>query len=207
MKNTTFFNLFGVLLLSSLFFISGCGTDVKKARKDAALLNSFETLQSELSIGDFNLDTNGYVSLEQIKKYASQGKYSAKAVFSVPVDFLTTTQAAKAKTWLSSLSMGINTLTKLKTTDWQYYKKFAIDIFVADPTAPDIFIKLVDMYGNEYLTQRALKNGRNKLEIVLEDVKNSRVNISSITSFSIYMDTINQPKDIVLYLDNIKLVL
>ena len=111
MKNTTFFNLFGVLLLSSLFFISGCGTDVKKARKDAALLNSFETLQSELSIGDFNLDTNGYVSLEQIKKYASQGKYSAKAVFSVPVDFLTTTQAAKAKTWLSSLSMGINTLT------------------------------------------------------------------------------------------------
>jgi hypothetical protein len=103
--------------------------------------------------------------------------------------------------------MGINTLTKLKNTEWQYYKKFAVDIFVTDQQAPDVFLKIVDMYGNEYLTQRQLKNGRNKLEVVLEDVKVSRVDTSAITSFSIYMDTATQPKDVVIYLDNIRLVL
>lgn len=207
MKNTISTRLFCVLTLASLLFMTGCGPDVKKMRKDAALLNSFEVLPSELAIGDYDLDTNGYVKLEQIKKYASQGKFSAKAVFSVPVDFLTTTQAAKAKTWVSSITMGINTLTKLKNTEWQYYKKFAVDIFVTDPQAPDVFLKIVDMYGNEYLTQRQLKNGRNKLEVVLEDVKVSRVDTSAITSFSIYMDTATQPKDVVIYLDNIRLVL
>jgi hypothetical protein len=187
--------------------MSGCGPDLKKERKAAGLINSFEVLPSELSIGDYDLETNGYVKLEQIKKYSSQGKFSAKATFSVPVDFLTTTQAARVDTWISAVTMGINTLTKLKVTEWQYYKKFAVDIYVADQTAPDVFIKLVDMSGNEYLTQRPLKNGRNKLEIVLDDVKNSRVNTSAITSFSIYMDTKTQPKDVVLYLDNIRLVL
>ncbi len=207
MKNTVSTRLFCVLILCSLPFIAGCGPDVKAMRKAAALINSFETLPSELSIGDFDLDTNGYVNLEQIKKYSSQGKFSAKATFSVPVDFLTTTQAARAKTWIASVTMGINTLSKLKNTTWQYYKKFAVDIYVADQTSPDVFIKIVDMSGNEYLTQRPLKNGRNKLEIVLDDVKNTRVNTSAITSFSIYMDTVAQPKDVVLYLDNIRLVL
>ncbi len=208
MKNTIITRLFCALILSSLLFLTaGCGPDVKAERKAAALINSFETLPSELSIGDFDLDTNGYVNLEQFKKYASQGKYSCKATFSVPVDFLTTTQAARAKEWKSSITMGINTLSKLKNTTWNFYKKFAVDVYVADQTSPDIFIKIVDMSGNEYLAQRPLKNGRNKLEIVLDDVKTARVDTSAITSFSIYMDTVKQPKDIVLYLDNIRLVL
>ena len=207
MKNTIFTRLFCVLALISLLVFTGCGPDVKKMRKAASLINSFEVLPSELSIGDFDLDTNGYVNLEQMKKYASQGKFSAKATFSVPADFLTTTQAAKAKTWISAVTMGINTLSKLKNTEWNWYKKFGVDVYVLEQSAPDVFIKIVDMYGNEYLTQRQLKNGRNKLEVVLEEVKATRVNTSAITSFSIYMDTAGQPKDITVYLDNIRLVL
>ena len=207
MKNTIFTRLFCVLALISLLVFTGCGPDVKAIRKAAALINSFEVLPSELSIGDFDLDTNGYVNLEQMKKYASQGKFSAKATFSIPADFLTTTQAAKAKTWISAVTMGINTLSRLKNTGWNWYKKFAVDIYVLENTAPDVFIKITDMSGNEYLTQRQLKNGRNKLEVVLEEVKAARVNTSAITSFSIYMDTAGQAKDITVYLDNIRLVL
>jgi hypothetical protein len=207
LKNTIFTRLFCVLALISLLVFSGCGPDVKKQRKAAALINSFETLPSELSIGDFDLDTNGYVQLEQIKKYASQGKFSAKATFSVPVDFLTTTQAAKAKTWISAVTMGINTLSALKNTEWNWYKKFAVDVYVLEQSAPDVFIKIVDQYGNQYLAQRQLKNGRNKLEVVLEEVKAARLNLNAITSFSIYMDTIGQAKDVTVYLDNIRLVL
>ena len=196
-----------LLLISSLLFITGCGPDIKAQRKAAGLINSFETTASDSAIGDFELETNGYVSLEQIKKYSSQGKFSAKATFSVPVDFLTTTQAAKADKWIDSVTMSINTLTPLKVTDWSVYKKFDIDVYLADPQAPDLNIKLIDSHGNEYTTPRPVKNGRNKLEIVLDDVKTARIDTTSITSFSISMDTKGQPKDIILYLDNIRLAL
>jgi hypothetical protein len=197
-----------MLLFSSLLFITGCGPDVKAQRKAAGLLNSFETTASDSAIGDFELETNGYVSLEQIKKYSSQGKFSAKATFSVPVDFLTTTQAARSKdSWVDSVTMGINTLTPLKVTDWSVYKKFDIDVYVADPQAPDLTITLVDAHGNQYTASRPLKNGRNKLELLVDDVKTARVDVAAITSFSLSMDTKNQPKDVVIYLDNIRLAL
>ena len=195
------------LLLTSLLFITGCGPDIKAQRKAAGLINSFETTASDAAIGDFELETNGYVNLEQIKKYSSQGKYSAKATFSIPADFLTTTQAARADKWIDSVTMSINTLTPLKVTDWSVYKKFDIDVYLADPQSPDLNIRLVDSHGNQYDTSRPIKNGRNKLEIVLEDVKTARIDTAAITSFSMSMDTKGQTKDVVLYLDNIRLAL
>jgi hypothetical protein len=101
--------------------------------------------------------------------------------------------------------MSINTLTPLKVTDWTGYKKFAFDVYVADQTVPGISIKLVDASGKEYTAQSQLKNGRNKIEILLEDVKIARLDLSAITSFSISMDTRGQAKDVILYIDYIRL--
>jgi hypothetical protein len=183
---------------------AGCG-NTKSKKKPLVIINSFETVASEVSIGDYSIETNGYVNLEPMKKYATKGKFSAKAIFSVPVDFLTTTEAAKTTAWVSSITMSINTLTPLKVTDWTGYKKFAFDVYVADQTVPGISIKLVDASGKEYTAQSQLKNGRNKIEILLEDVKIARLDLSAITSFSISMDTRGQAKDVILYIDYIRL--
>ncbi len=204
MKDSRVLKVFTVIILSFLLLLTGCG-NAKSKKKPLEVINSFETVASEISIGDFEIETNGYVNLEQMKKYATKGKFSAKAVFSVPVDFLTTTQAARVTTWISSMTMSISTLTPLRTIDWTGYKKFAFDVYVADQTSPDIFIKLVDASGKEYLAQRPMKNGRNKVEILLEDVKTARIDLTNMTSFSIYMDTKGQPKDITLYIDYIRL--
>jgi hypothetical protein len=200
----TALKVFCVIILSFIIILTGCG-NTKSKRKPLEVINSFETTASDVSIGDYDVETNGYVNLEQMKKYATKGKFSAKATFSVPVDFLSTTQAAKTTTWISSMTMSIKSLTPLKVTDWTGYKKFALDVYVPDQVVPDLFIKIVDASGKEYLAQRPLKNGRNKIEVLLDEVYTARLDLTNITSFSLYMDTKGQPKDIILYIDYIRL--
>jgi hypothetical protein len=201
--------LIKVLTISfcTVILFAGCGAKPnKKAElKKQGLLCSFEIMPSETAIGEFDWETNGYVKLEQFKKYASNGKYTAQAVFSVPADFLTTTKAAKVTTWISAMSMSISTLTKLKVTNWSEYKKFCVDVYVPDNTSRDFFIKLLDANGKEYITKRTLINGRNKLEILLQEVKDTRIDTASILSFSLYLDNKGVDKDVTLFIDNVRL--
>lgn len=186
---------------------TGCGAKPNKKAmlKQQGLLCSFEVVPSEIAIGDFDWETNGYVKLEQFKKYASNGKYTAQATFSVPADFMTTTKAAKVKSWISGMSMSINTLTKLKVTNWSEYKKFGVDVYVPDNTQRDLYIKFLDANGKEFVTMRQIKNGRNKLEVVIQEVKDARVDTTSILSLSLYLDNKGVEKDVTLFIDNVRL--
>jgi hypothetical protein len=200
-------NLVLILVLFSLIFVGCAAKKTKKALlKEKGLLCSFETVPSEISIGDFDWETNGYVKLEQFKKYATNGKHSCQAIFSVPADFLTTTNAAKVTEWIAPMTLSISTLTKLKVTDWSEYKKFAVDIYVPDDKERNFFIKFVDNFGNEYVTAKQIKNGRNKLEVALDEVKTARINTKSIVILSLYLNTVKEEKDIILYIDNVRLV-
>ncbi len=195
-----------LIFLTLIFFISSCIFAAPKLRKIEGLINSFETLASDKEIGDFELETNGYIKLEQFKKYAGKGKFSCQATFSIPTDFMTTTEVAKVDSWIAAITMSINTLTKLKITDWSIYKKFAVDVYVPDNTSRDFYIKIVDATGKEFIALRPIKAGRNKLEVLLEEVKNARIDLSNIVSFSLYLDTKNEQKDVVLYIDYIRLI-
>ena len=207
MKRYTIFETLVVIFI--LFFLISTGCAAKKTTKallkEKGLLCSFEVTPSETAIGDFDWETNGYVKLEQFKKYATNGKHSAQAIFSIPADFLSTTQAAKVTQWIAGITLSISTLTKLKVTDWSKYKKFGVDIYVPDNKDRDFFIKLIDNYGKEYITTKQIKNGRNKLEIVLDEVKSARINTESIVTLSLYLDTKNEEKDVTLYIDNVRL--
>jgi hypothetical protein len=198
-----------VLILSAftILLFPGCGAQPNKKAllKQQGLLCSFETVPSETAIGDFDWETNGYVKLEQFKKYASNGKYTAQAVFSVPIDFMTTTKAARVASWISCMTMNISTLTKLKVTNWSEYKKFGVDVYVPDNTQRDLFIKLLDANGNEYKTIRQVKNGRNKLEVIIQEVKDARVDTTAIVSLSLYLDNKGIDKDVTLFIDNVRL--
>jgi len=206
-KNTALIRLLTVLLLIP-FLAIGCGNrSAQSSRTLNGFITSFEVLPSDSTIGDFDLETNGYVNLEQSKKYVTNGKYSCKAVFSVPVDFVSTTQAAKTQSWIAGITMSIKTMSKLPITDWSLFKKFSVDITNPDNVSKDFFIKLTDAQGKEYLAAPfALKSGRNKLEINIEDVKTARVDVANIIAFQLYIDTKSDPKDITLYIDNIHLV-
>jgi hypothetical protein len=202
--------LIKVLIISvcTTLLFTACGAkESKKAQlKKQGLLCSFETVPSETAIGDFDWETNGYVKLEQFKKYASNGKYTAQASFSVPADFMTTTKAAKVQNWISAMSLNINTLTRLKVTNWSEYKKFGVDVYVPDNTQRDIFIKLLDANGKEYIAKKPLINGRNKLEVIIQEVKDARIDTTAILSLSLYLDNKGVEKDVTLFIDNVRLM-
>lgn len=196
-----------IIAAVSIILLAGCGAKINKKAllKKQGLLCSFETVASETAIGDFSWETYDYVRLEQIKKYASNGKYTAQAIFSVPADFKTTTQAAKVTSWISAMTLSINTLTPLKVTNWSEYKKFGVDIYVPDSIQRDFFIKLLDANGKEYIAMRPVKNGRNKLEINIQDIKDTRIDTGNIVSLSLYLDNKGVDKDVILYIDNVRL--
>lgn len=201
--------LIKVLTLSfcTVILFAACGAQPNKKAllKKQGLLCSFEVLPSEIAIGDFDWETNGYVKLEQFKKYASNGKYTAQATFSVAADFMSTTKAAKAKSWISTMTMNINTLTKLKVTNWSEYKKFGVDVYVPDNTQRDFFIKFLDANGREFIALRPVKNGRNKLEVVIQEIKDARVDTSNILSLSLYLENKGVLSDVTLFIDNVRL--
>lgn len=204
MKNSVFYRLISVLLILSLIILTGCGA-AKPAKKKEFMINSFENLPSDTTLGDFDWETGGYVKLEQFKKYATKGKFSCQATFSVPVDFLSTTQAAKVDRWLSTMTMNINTITSLKVTDWNGYKKFTVDVNVPDNTQRDFYIKFVDSSGKEFVAVRPVKNGRNKLEVLIEEVRAARIDLANMISLSLYIDTKNDARDVLLYIDQVRL--
>jgi hypothetical protein len=203
-RNSSYFKLISAAIILCFFAGTAFGAAAPKKKKEA-LLCSFEVLPSDTSLGDFDWETGGYVKLEQFKKYATKGKFSCQATFSVPADFMSTTQAAKVTQWLSTMTLSINTITSLKVTDWTGYKKFNVDVYVPDNTEREFFIKIVDASGKEYITSRPVKNGRNKLELLMADVLASRIDMSNIISLSLYIDTKNDPKDVLLYIDQVRL--
>jgi hypothetical protein len=202
--------LIKVLTISicTTILFAGCGAQPNKKAllKKQGLLCSFEIVPSETAIGEFDWETNGYVKLEQFKKYASNGKYTAQAVFSVAADFMPTTQAAKITSWISGMTMNINTLTKLKVTNWSEYKKFGVDVYVPDNTQRDLFIKFLDANGKEFIAIRPIKNGRNKLEVIIQEVKDARVDTTAILSLSLYLENKGVLKDVTLFIDNVRLM-
>ncbi|HPD19236.1 MAG TPA: hypothetical protein PLF61_06190 [Candidatus Goldiibacteriota bacterium] len=207
MKRHDLFKNLTVFFISFFVIITGC--DAKKSTKtllkEKGLLCSFETVPSDTAIGDFDWETNGFVKLEQFKKYATNGKYSAQAIFSVPADFLPNTETAKIDQRISAMTLSISTLTRLKVTNWSEYKKFGVDVYVPDNKEREFFIKLIDNYGNQYITTKLIKNGRNKLEIALDEVKAARINTGAIVILSLYLNTKNEEKDVTLYIDNVHL--
>ncbi|HPI02828.1 MAG TPA: hypothetical protein PLB12_08450 [Candidatus Goldiibacteriota bacterium] len=199
-----------VTVLIFSFFIStmaGAATKLSKAElKARGLLCSFEKTQSDTALGDFLWETYGYVKLEQFKKHATKGKFSAKATFSVPADFLTERELKKTASWISPMVISIDTLTKLKVTDWSQYKKMGVDIFNNEEKNYDFYVKINDASGREYLALRPVKKGKNKLELIVEDITGKRIDVSNIVSVTLYLDTKAEAQDVVLYIDNLRLM-
>jgi len=203
---TSNLKLFTALIISLVMLLAGCGNKSAASQKPDGNITSFENLQSESQIGDFNWETLGYVTLEQFNKYGTNGKFSCKATFSIPVDFMSTTEAARTSSWITAMTINLNTLTPLKVTDWSVFKKFGLDVYTPDTLARNIYIKFNDVNGKEFISLQPLKAGKTKLEVLIEDVKNSRIDIKNITSLSLYLNTKNEPKDVILYIDNVRLI-
>jgi len=201
--------IFSVFIVFAASLFAAAPPQKKLSRDELrkkGLLCSFEVLPSETAIGDFDWNTNGYVAISQFRRYATNGKHSCQAVFSVPSDFMPAAQAAKVKSWEAGMTMSIDTLTRLKVTDWSMFRRFGVDVYSADEEERVFYIKFNDVNGREYIASKPVKNGRNRLEVMLKEVKAQRINTSNIISLTLYMDTKDYPSNVTLYIDNVRLI-
>ncbi len=208
LKNKQLIRLSLSIFISMFIILAGCAgkKQTKKQLAKQGLLNSFETLPSDKEIGDFELETNGYVKLKQYKKYASKGRHSCMAVFTVPSDFLSEEETAEADSWIAPVTMSIRTLTRLKVTDWSPYRGFGVDIYVPDKKTRTFYAEITDVNGKKHIYENPIKPGKNRLKMKLEEAAPSRLDTTNIVSISFYLDTKGETKDVTLFMDNIRLI-
>ena len=194
-----------IFSLAAVQLFAASKSQIKTNLTEKGLICSFETLPSETSLGDFDWNTNGYVLLEQFKKYATKGKHSCMATFLIPAEFKTSEKTKKIAQWHSAMDISIETITKLKITDWTKYKTFRVDIYTKDETPRNFYIKFFDAAGREYLVKNELKKGRNKLKVKLQDLKTARIDLGGIVTVSLYLDMAKEEKNVVLYVDSVRI--
>jgi len=212
--------VFGALVLAALLAgMAGCSKDAAQAK--TLVLNSFEKApdpsvsrqvydlaeslkKPELPVDDYAWETSGYVSLEPFNKYATQGKTSAKARFTIPGDFKKPGQ--KPKTWEAGMTLSTDSPTKLPATDWAAFKFLAIDVYNTENTEYQGYLRVIDSHSNLTQTAGLIKaKGKSTLFMEVTRLAEARLDVHDLKALTLYLDTVDQASDPVLYLDNVRL--
>jgi hypothetical protein len=155
---------------------------------------------------DYGWATGGYVELQPWPKFATQGKYSARARFTVPSDFKSLSQTARLTSWEAGMTLTRDTATKLSTTDWSPYAILAVDFYNPDPKEYQAFLRVTDSHSNVTETAGLVKaSGKSTVAMALTQVAEARLDPHDIKILEIYLDTLKEASDPVLYLDNVRL--
>jgi hypothetical protein len=205
------------IVAGALVGLSGCGEAL--AQPKTVVLCSFEKVpdpsvsrqvydlvealkKPDLPVDDYGWSTSGYVAMEPFPKYATQGKFTAQAKFTVPGDF----KKVKPKTWEAGMTLSTDTPTKLAVTDWSPYKLLVVDVYNAEDKEYQAFLRFSDSAGN--LTETAsLIRAKNKSYMLIEVTRlaEARLNTKDLKALTIYLNTVDQPAAPVLYFDNVRL--
>jgi hypothetical protein len=208
-----------LVLVATAGLLAGCGQ--AQSQFKTVVLDSFEKApdpsvsrqvydlaeslkQPELPVDDYSWITSGYVSLEPFKKYATQGKLSAKARFTVPSDFKKAGQ--QPKTWEAGMTLSTESPTKLGTTDWGAFKFLAVDVYNPDDKEYQGYLRVIDSHSALTQTAGLIKaKGKSVLFMEVTRLAEARLDVHDIKALTLYLDTADQPVDPVLYLDNVRL--
>jgi hypothetical protein len=211
--------IFALASAALLMGVAGCGQAQSQAK--TKVLCSFEKIpdpsasrqvydlveslkKPDLPVDDYGWATSGYVEIEPFNKYATQGKTSAKVRFTVPADFKKADK--KPKVWEAGMTLSTETPTKLDTTDWSAFKLLAVDVYNTEDTEYQARLRVVDAYGNVTETAQLIKpKGKSYMYMEVTRLAEARLAIRDIKLLTLYMDTVNLPKDPVLYFDNVRL--
>ncbi len=167
---------------------------------------------------DFRWGTSGYATLEPIDKDSAKaikdkvfykyfhGKSAAKIRFTVPGDYKKFDADSRPKVWETGLSLGTETHTPLKHTDWSQFRYLTFNLFNPSGRAQNLKIRFSDSAAN--VTQTAIDvpaSGPADVEIDLGFLALARLNTQDIRQLTLYLDTATQDSDPVLILDDVAL--
>lgn len=206
-------------LVSIMAAVAGCGGSAGKGK--TVVLNGFEKQpdpsasrqvydlveslkKPDLPVDDYGWATSGYVDLEPFNKYATQGKITAKARFTVPGDFKKADR--KPKSWEAGMTLSTETPTKLAETDWSGYRFLAIDIYNPENREYQASLRVVDSHSNVTETAQLIRaKGKTIMFMEITRLAEARIDTKDLKALTLYMNTVDEPKDPVLYIDNLRL--
>jgi hypothetical protein len=195
----------GVLLVLFLLYTIAVGlglTNVFKGKKNKVkieVLNDFERPGQDLY-----WNTGGYITLESATENQTKGRRSMKATFLLPSQFMPTPTPALA--WAPSMKMGFDTVTPLVRKDWSRFTSLNVDVFNNEDRMLNYSLKVDDGKGYSYTWTGSLIPKRvTNIAANLEDMKNARMDLSSIRALSFAVDVTGAAKPVVIYLDYLHL--
>ena len=155
---------------------------------------------------DYLWETSDYVILEPFNKLASQGRWCAKARFTVPGDLKVVTPDKKPKSWEAGMTLSTESGTKLSTTDWSPYHALTIDIYNPADKEYQAYLRVGDIHSKITATAALLKpNGRTVIGIAVTQLAEAWLDSKDIKFLTLYLDTADLTVDPVLYVDNVLL--
>jgi hypothetical protein len=222
--------ILGVILVLALIYFVMAGLGLTKSFKSRK--NVQKTLMItdfEYANDDFDWTTGGYVKLEQSTENKTHGKYSCKATFLLPEQFLydvtpsvvssptpestpspgatpETEAPLTAPSWQPEMVLDVNSVTPLRVFEWQEYADLKMDIF-NDQTQPVTYhMQVGDAHAFLYETSGPLTPKKvTNVVIPLDELIQARLDLSNIRSLRFWVDMTGATQPLVVYLDNIRL--
>lgn len=155
---------------------------------------------------DYLWDTSNYVVLEPFLKFATQGKYCAKARFTVPGDLKAANQGQKPKSWEAGMTLSTESGTKLSVTDWSPYKNLSLDIYNPEDKEYPVYLRVGDIHSKVTVTAGLIRpKGKSSVGIPVTRLAEAWLDTKDIKFLTLYLDTADLTVDPVLYIDNVKL--
>lgn len=155
---------------------------------------------------DFGWETGGYVDMEPWQKFSTQGKNCAKVRFTVPGDYKSLSQTARLTSWEAGMKLSPSTPTRLSTTDWSSYTVVAVDFYNPEPREYQAMIRVTDSHSNMTVTAGLIRGAaKSTVAMSVTQLAAARVDVRDIKILAIFLDTLREKTDPVLYMDNVRL--
>lgn len=170
-----------------------------KSSKKILVLDDFEYPDTDL-----DWTTGGYVKIETSKENQTHGKRSLKASYLLPTQFFP--QPTPQATWEPSMVLSTDSVTKIPLVDWTGYTTFNVDAFNPQSYSVSYHLTVTDARAFQYSTSGVLTPKKvTNVTVPLDAIVQARLDLSSIRSISLGVDSQGNSLPVVIYWDYLRL--
>jgi hypothetical protein len=201
-----FLKIAGVLLvLAVLIYVLIIGLGLTRGfqkhrnAKKILVLNDFEYPDDDL-----DWQTGGYVKIESSTENQTHGKLSAKATYLLSSEFFS--QPTPEATWMPSMVLSTDSVTKIPLDDWTGYTTLNVDAFNPQDQPITYTLEVADGRAFQYSTSGALTPKKvTNVSVPLDALIGARLDLSAIRSISLSVDTQGNTEPVQVYWDYLRL--
>ncbi len=201
-----FWQIIGILVVIGLIYAVMVGLGItrsfkhKKETKKVMVINDFEHPNYDLDWG-----TGGYVKVESTTDNQTHGKKAMKATFLLENQFFPT--PTPGNNWRPTLTLDTNSPTPLNVYDWSEYSNLMVDVFNPQDQPLTWHIQVADgrAFVDDQATGVLIPKKVTNIDVPFDELIKNRLDLTSIRSFSFWVDTAGLTTPPVIFMDYLRL--